>query len=184
MDKQREAFEAFKLRGNSKYKPHDDSISDRHDWVVWQAAQAAQPAPTVPDNMQDWKGMDGTTAWHLIERQADNWADVGKMMGEWLTKNQAAQPAQVPPAHDSDCAQHNMPAYPNGTCDCSIAPVQVCVERGRVWIKRGVQSFMLAYEDEENTEWYANQLRKALSIIPPDVKMAAAPSTKEQSNDA
>lgn len=22
--------------------------------------------------------------------------------------------------HDSDCAQHNMPAYPNGPCDCSI----------------------------------------------------------------
>lgn len=21
--------------------------------------------------------------------------------------------------HDSDCALHNMPAYPNGECDCS-----------------------------------------------------------------
>jgi len=21
--------------------------------------------------------------------------------------------------HDSDCAQHNEPAYPNGPCDCS-----------------------------------------------------------------
>lgn len=72
--------------------------------------------------------------------------------------------------HDSDCSVHNMPAYPNEPCDCSIAPVQVCVERGRVWIKRGTQSFMLAYEDDENTEWYANQLRKALSIITPDIK--------------
>jgi len=62
------------------------------------------------------------------------------------------------------------------------APAQVCVERGRVWIKRGVQSFMLAYEDDENTEWYANQLRKALSIITPDVKIPAAPSTKEKRN--
>lgn len=44
--------------------------------------------PTVPDNMQDWKGMDGTIAWHLIERHADNWADIGKMMGEWLAANQ------------------------------------------------------------------------------------------------
>lgn len=25
------------------------------------------------------------------------------------------------PAHDSDCATHNMPAMPNGPCDCSIA---------------------------------------------------------------
>ncbi len=23
-------------------------------------------------------------------------------------------------AHDSDCAVHNMPAYPNGKCDCSF----------------------------------------------------------------
>jgi hypothetical protein len=23
------------------------------------------------------------------------------------------------PAHDSDCASHNSPAYPNGLCDCS-----------------------------------------------------------------
>lgn len=24
-------------------------------------------------------------------------------------------------SHDSDCATHNMPAYPNGDCDCSLA---------------------------------------------------------------
>ncbi len=23
--------------------------------------------------------------------------------------------------HDSDCALHNMPAYPNGPCDCSLS---------------------------------------------------------------
>jgi hypothetical protein len=51
---------------------------------------------TVTDNMQDWKGMDGTTAWHLIDRHADNWADIGKMMGEWLAANQnAAIPAPL-----------------------------------------------------------------------------------------
>lgn len=48
---QRKDFEAFKLRSNSKYKPHDDSISDRHDWVVWQAAQAAQPATKGAHNV-------------------------------------------------------------------------------------------------------------------------------------
>ena len=25
--------------------------------------------------------------------------------------------------HDSDCAVHNMPAYPNGPCDCRVLPV-------------------------------------------------------------
>lgn len=23
--------------------------------------------------------------------------------------------------HDSDCATHNMPAYPNGPCNCSVS---------------------------------------------------------------
>lgn len=60
-------------------------------------ASLAQPepkAPTVPDNMQDWRGMDGAIAWHLIERHADNWADIGKMMDEWLAANQSAPQAQ------------------------------------------------------------------------------------------
>lgn len=26
-----------------------------------------------------------------------------------------------PPVHDSDCATHNMPAMPNGPCDCSLS---------------------------------------------------------------
>ena len=45
---------------------------------------------TVPDNSQHWAGMDGAIAWHLIERHADSWADVGKMMREWLEANQQA----------------------------------------------------------------------------------------------
>ena len=55
----------------------------------------AQPEPTVEDNSQNWKGMDGAVAWHLIDRHADNWADIGKMMDEWLKANQA-QPEQEP----------------------------------------------------------------------------------------
>jgi hypothetical protein len=40
------------------------------------------------------------------------------------------------------------------------------VERDRVWIKRGVQSFVLAYDSdvEEERQWYAQQLRSALGI--------------------
>lgn len=55
-------------------------------------AANAVPKPTVPDNSQEWKGMDGTTAFHLITRHADGWADVGKMMGEWLAANREVQP--------------------------------------------------------------------------------------------
>lgn len=53
--------------------------------------------------------------------------------------------------------------------------VQVVVERERVWIKRGKQSFMLGYEAETEAEreWYAGQLRTALSGFTPDVKTQA-----------
>lgn len=57
-----------------------------------QALPAAEQA-TIPDNTQNWAGMDGAIAWHLIDRHADGWGDVGKMMGEWLAANQAAQQA-------------------------------------------------------------------------------------------
>jgi len=40
--------------------------------------------PTIEDNSQDWAKLDGATAWHLIERHADNWSDVGKMMDEYV----------------------------------------------------------------------------------------------------
>ena len=40
---------------------------------------------------QNWEGMDGATAWHLIDRHADGWADVGRMMQEWLDANSFKQ---------------------------------------------------------------------------------------------
>jgi len=42
---------------------------------------------TVDDNSQNWAGMDGAIAWHLIHRHADGWGDVGKMMDEWREAN-------------------------------------------------------------------------------------------------
>ena len=39
------------------------------------------------DTKQDWKGLDGVIAWHFIERQAENWNQVGEMMNEWLKAN-------------------------------------------------------------------------------------------------
>jgi hypothetical protein len=52
--------------------------------------------------------------------------------------------------------------------------VEVSVKRNRVWIVRGNQSFMLAYEGETDEElnWYAGQLRGALFTITPCVKPA------------
>lgn len=42
---------------------------------------------------QNWKGMDGVIAYHLIERHADSWPDVGAMMNAWLAANIPAPPA-------------------------------------------------------------------------------------------
>ena len=72
-------------------------------------SRTAQPAqePTIEDGSQDWAGMDGATAWHLINRHADGWADVAKMMGEWLAAN--TPPAQ-PATEESSATQPAQPA--------------------------------------------------------------------------
>lgn len=40
--------------------------------------------PQEADEYQDWRTLDGATAWHLIDRHADNWNEVGEMMDAWL----------------------------------------------------------------------------------------------------
>jgi len=94
---QRAAFEAF---AKSKRYKLDKTVGGNYLiaqtailWEGWKAAIRADhalPEPTVPDKMQDWAGMDGVTAFHLITRHSDNWGDVDKMMGEWLAANCAA----------------------------------------------------------------------------------------------
>ena len=44
----REQFEAWKVRENPRYRSTDDSIQDRRDWLLWQAARAA-PALHIDD---------------------------------------------------------------------------------------------------------------------------------------
>lgn len=50
-------------------------------------AQTQEPVAKVDDNSQKWAGMDGAIAFHLIERHADGWNDIRKMMEEWLSAN-------------------------------------------------------------------------------------------------
>lgn len=58
--------------------------------------RGAQNTEALP---QDWKGVDGAIAFHLIDRHADGWADIGRMMGEWLDANKTANVViQGPPA--------------------------------------------------------------------------------------
>jgi len=46
--------------------------------------ELANLTPTIEDASQDWANLDGAVAWHLIERHAENWGDVGKMMDEYV----------------------------------------------------------------------------------------------------
>jgi hypothetical protein len=39
------------------------------------------------DNAQEWAGMDGAIAFHLIDRHADGWNEVGAMMDAWARAN-------------------------------------------------------------------------------------------------
>jgi len=62
--------------------------------AIYESMIAAAPQPehdrmTKEDAqaMQDWKGMDGAIAFHLIERHAEGWHQVGEMMSAWLEAN-------------------------------------------------------------------------------------------------
>lgn len=39
--------------------------------------------PEEADKEQQWLGMDGATAWHLIDRHAEDWGDIAAMMEAW-----------------------------------------------------------------------------------------------------
>ena len=54
-------------------------------------ASAIKPAQAVPvmgePIPQDWKGVDGAVAWHLMDRHGEGWAHIGQMMDAWLAAN-------------------------------------------------------------------------------------------------
>lgn len=62
--------------------------------------RATMTVPTVKDASQDWSKVDPVTAWHLIERHADNWSDVAKMMDEYVKAQIARAAALQTPATD------------------------------------------------------------------------------------
>lgn len=43
---------------------------------------------------QDWRGIDGAAAWHLIDRKAENWSEVGLLMDAWRVANQPASESE------------------------------------------------------------------------------------------
>ncbi len=78
---------------------HVDKVEQYHALV--NAAQAGVEVDSMTAETsnarewppQDWRGMDGETAYMLINRHANNWNDVREMMGAWLAANAAPPPA-------------------------------------------------------------------------------------------
>lgn len=97
--------------------------------------QPAQQEPTVENNSQNWRGMDGTTAYWLIQRHADGWADIGKMMSEWLAANQPQPEQQEPVDWEAVAADQAMTiAMMKGAQEVAVlaereACAQVCDDR-------------------------------------------------------
>jgi nitroreductase len=113
--------------------------------VVARAAIAAleeeppkQEAERDWSTAQDWRGMDGAIAWHLIDRHADGWDDVGAMMNAWLAAQ--AEPQGWRPISEA----------PKDGTDILLAIIDA--EHSYIdHVERGY--FEVVAEDEEDGPW-------------------------------
>ena len=72
---------------------HPEEIGREIDVLVAYVSEINQSNITKEEakTYQNWASVDGAIAWHLIERHADNWGDVGMMMNAWLEAKIAAR---------------------------------------------------------------------------------------------
>lgn len=76
--------------------------------------------PTREDaERQQWKGMDGAIAFHLIDRHADNWNEAARMMHAWRDANLPAELAAKAGEVEAlrGFAQRVMESWPHGDVD-------------------------------------------------------------------
>jgi hypothetical protein len=63
-------------------------VAERDALAAELKAVRGNQTPTVEDiNLQEWKGMDGACAWHLIDRYAEDWHHTARLMNAWLEAN-------------------------------------------------------------------------------------------------
>lgn len=72
----------------------NDTLRHGNAGAHWLAMLSAAPEPPhismtreEAQTFQNWAGMDGACAFHLIERHANGWVDVARMMDAWLQAN-------------------------------------------------------------------------------------------------
>ena len=79
-----EAYSPLPVEGGW-FKRHHKAITNLRAAIEQMKAEDL----LIDSGKQNWKGMSGAVAWHLIERHADGWPAVGAMMEEWLAANTA-----------------------------------------------------------------------------------------------
>ena len=78
------AVEAGKALAKQAFKAEQerDTLADKLKALL------GDQTPTAEDiNLLEWKGMKGVFAFHLIERHADDWSHVARLMNAWLEAN-------------------------------------------------------------------------------------------------
>lgn len=66
---QKRRFEAWKKLENPKYQPTDDSMQDRRDWMVWNAALSHPSTPTSVESYYALQLL--VAAAHITQEKAD-----------------------------------------------------------------------------------------------------------------
>lgn len=83
---------AWEYHGSSRYSERvlQDAVTDAECYkAMIAAAPEYQPIDLSNfDPEENWQNIDGAVAYHLIDRHADNWSDIGRMMDAWLKANQ------------------------------------------------------------------------------------------------
>jgi hypothetical protein len=94
-----------------------DHAASGRDRTVYRIAEpdCAAAAADDAEPPQDWAGVDGAVAWHLIDRHADSWDATGKAMDAWLQAN-AARAVSAPASDDVEAMLRD--CVPGGSvCD-------------------------------------------------------------------
>jgi len=129
----REAFEAW-----ADTQPFRDASATIHEWMyrAYCAALSHQPA-------------------------AEGWNPRG--VGPFSSMDELLSAAPTPPQgqpearHASDCSVHNMPAYPNGPCDCGVEQPEAVEQCGVVSESVFVRESMdCGIGNSEYAEYYRN----------------------------
>lgn len=93
-DKMKDAWEVYWLTCTVGSNYNDTKAGFESGWQACaEAMQQDQQEPEWLGMDQDWKGMDGETAFWLIQRHADGWDQLGAMMDAWLEANKVQQDA-------------------------------------------------------------------------------------------